>query len=74
MTLSAWTNTPLEQVKKESACENMWMNVYLFKHGRAARLIRQAEAAGFKAIVITVDIPIFSRRRGSTFYRDIGKY
>uniref|UniRef100_A0A914XG18 (S)-2-hydroxy-acid oxidase n=1 Tax=Plectus sambesii TaxID=2011161 RepID=A0A914XG18_9BILA len=75
MTLSAWSNKPLEQVKKESGCENMWMNVYIFKHrDRITQLVRRAENAGYNAIVVSVDIPILSRRKGSSFYKEVGKF
>lgn len=75
MTLSSWSNKPLEQVKKESGCENMWMNVYIYKHrDRITQLVRRAESAGYNGIVVSVDIPILSRRKGSSFYKTFGKF
>jgi len=63
MTLSSLSTTNLSELGK--ACPNSlrWFQLYVYRD-RAVTLglIRAAEAAGFKAIVLTVDTPFFGTR------------
>ncbi len=41
----------------------MWFQLYIFKNRALTEsLIQRAEAAGYHAIVVTVDVPIMARR------------
>jgi len=62
MTLSTIASTSLEDVAAE-APEIRWFQVYVFKdRGVTRRLVQRAEAAGYKALALTVDTPKFGRR------------
>ena len=40
-----------------------WFQLYIYKDRKVTKnLVKRAEAAGFKAIVLTVDAPYFGRR------------
>ena len=62
MTLSSWSTTSIEDVA--AACPGLrWFQLYVYKDQKVtADLIRRAEEAGYKALVITVDTPILGRR------------
>jgi isopentenyl diphosphate isomerase/L-lactate dehydrogenase-like FMN-dependent dehydrogenase len=40
----------------------LWFQLYIHTYDEAEALVRRAEAAGYKAIVLTVDLPRFSKR------------
>lgn len=69
MTLSTQTSTPLQDVakvfKKEPSRGPLWFQLYL-QHDKNFnfKLIKEAEAAGYEAIVLTVDAPINGTRDG----------
>lgn len=64
MTLSSWSTTSMEEVA--SSCDGKglrWFQLYVYKNQTlTANLIRRAEKAGYKALVVTVDTPILGRR------------
>ncbi len=62
MCLSSLSNTPLEDVA--AACEGpRWFQLYVFRDRGVTRdLVARAEAAGYGAIVLTVDAPVLGRR------------
>lgn len=72
MTLSTFSTTSLEDVikaGKEFEREHgipppeYWMQLYCFQNRSTSEsLIRRAEAAGYKAVVLTVDTPYLGRR------------
>jgi len=72
MTLSTFSTTPLEEVikageefKREEGVPppEYWMQLYCFQNRKTSEsLIRRAEAAGYKAVVLTVDTPYLGRR------------
>ncbi|KAJ9371019.1 hypothetical protein DTO282F9_3856 [Paecilomyces variotii] len=72
MILSTQSTTTLEDViqapVEESAGgqhrpENFWFQIYVsVNREKSASLVRRAEAAGYKAIVLTVDTPILGNR------------
>jgi 4-hydroxymandelate oxidase len=62
MTLSTLSTCSVEEVLA-AATGPVWLQLYIFKdRGITASLVRRAEAAGCKAIVLTVDAPAPGRR------------
>ncbi len=60
-TLSSLSNTPLEDVA--AAAGRRWFQLYVFRDRAVTRdLVERAEAAGYEAILLTVDAPILGRR------------
>jgi (S)-2-hydroxy-acid oxidase len=72
MTLSTFSNTSVEDVIKAGRevkrakgipAPDYWLQLYCFENREAsAKLIRRAEAAGYKAVVLTVDTPYLGKR------------
>src|SRR3954447_6609287 len=64
MTLSLAANLSIETVAAATPDSPKWFQTYLHRdRGFTAELTRRAAAAGFRAIVLTVDSPVLSRRR-----------
>ncbi|TKR60299.1 hypothetical protein L596_027564 [Steinernema carpocapsae] len=65
MICSSLSTTALEDVAKASSGEAvLWFQLYIYKDRKVTQdLIARAVKSGFKAIVLTVDTPIFGRRR-----------
>jgi len=62
MVLSTLSNTSIEDVMAHAAGP-VWFQLYIYKDREATRgLIHRAENAGCKAIVLTVDAPMWGRR------------
>lgn len=62
MTLSSLSNTDVELVAKASASP-LFFQLYVYKDRAATEaLVRRVEAAGCKALVLTVDAPLLGRR------------
>ncbi len=62
MTLSTMSSVALEEVAAE-ACTPLWFQLYIHKDRVLTKdLIQRAEQAGFKALVLTVDVPIMGKR------------
>jgi enoyl-CoA hydratase/carnithine racemase len=62
MILSTMSSIPLETVAKEATCP-LWFQLYLFKDRSITRqLIQQVTAAGYTALVLTIDVPIMGNR------------
>lgn len=60
MILSTFSNTPVEEV---AAIGPTWFQLYVYRdRGASEALVRRAEAAGCKALVLTVDAPVLGRR------------
>ncbi|MCI0434977.1 MAG: alpha-hydroxy-acid oxidizing protein [Gemmatimonadetes bacterium] len=58
MTLSTLSNFAMEEVSRE-ARGPLWFQLYVYRdRGVTCELIRRAEAAGCRAIVLTVDAPV----------------
>ncbi len=65
MTLSTFSNTPLEDVAR-AAAGRLWFQLYLYRDREvSAGLVRRAEAAGARALVLTVDTPFVGRREAN---------
>ena len=61
--LSTLSTTSLEDVAKAAPGGRLWFQLYVFKdRGLTTELVRRAEAAGYEAIVMTVDAPLLGRR------------
>lgn len=64
MILSTLSTTSIEDVSRRSPNLTKWFQLYLFTdREESIKLIRRAERAGFKALVLTVDAPKFGTRR-----------
>lgn len=62
MILSTLSNTPVEEVTA-AATGPVWFQLYVYRDRKATEgLVRRAEAAGCKALVLTVDAPLLGRR------------
>jgi 4-hydroxymandelate oxidase len=62
MTLSTLANSSIEEVAA-GASRPLWFQLYVYKDRKiTASLVQRAEAAGYKAIVFTVDSPLLGRR------------
>ena len=60
MTLSSWSTTSIEEVAAASGAAGLrWFQLYVYKDRELTRqLVERAERSGYKAIVLTVDIPV----------------
>ncbi|TKR66650.1 hypothetical protein L596_022915 [Steinernema carpocapsae] len=64
MILSSLSTTSIEDVATAANGATLWFQLYVYRDKKVTtRLIERAEQAGYKAIVLTVDAPIFGRRR-----------
>lgn len=62
MILSTLSTTPIEAVVS-AASGPVWFQLYVYKDRKATEgLVRRAEAAGCRALVLTVDAPLLGRR------------
>jgi 4-hydroxymandelate oxidase len=62
MILSTLSNTPVEEVVS-AASGPVWFQLYVYRDRKATEgLARRAEAAGCRALVLTVDAPLLGRR------------
>jgi 4-hydroxymandelate oxidase len=61
--LSALSTVTLEEVAGASPHGPKWFQLYVFRdRGLTADLVARAEAAGYEALVVTVDAPVLGRR------------
>ena len=65
MVVSTVATSSLEDVAQAAAGSPLWFQFYLLRErGMTAELLRRAEAAGYRAVVMTVDkLPVPGRRR-----------
>jgi 4-hydroxymandelate oxidase len=62
MVLSSLSNTAIEEVAA-AAGGALWFQLYVYRdRGATAALVARAEAAGARALVVTVDAPVLGRR------------
>ncbi len=62
MVLSSLSNTAVEDVCA-AASGSLWFQLYVYRdRGATAALVARAEAAGARALVLTVDAPLLGRR------------
>ncbi|MBI4419444.1 MAG: alpha-hydroxy-acid oxidizing protein [Gemmatimonadetes bacterium] len=63
--LSTMSSTPLEEIARILAPSPRWLQLYAGKNRDVAcSMIRRAEAAGYGAIAVTVDLPLLGWREG----------
>ncbi|KAJ1751912.1 Hydroxyacid oxidase 1 [Coemansia sp. RSA 1821] len=64
MILSTYSTTSMEKVIAQGdGSTQYWMQLYVYEQRSVSEaLVRRAEKAGFKAIVLTVDAPVLGRR------------
>ena len=61
--LSTTSSMPLEQVAGAAPDAERWFQLYLVGGlGPSRELVQRAEAAGYRALVVTVDLPVLGRR------------
>ncbi|MDL2343481.1 alpha-hydroxy acid oxidase [Deinococcus sp. MIMF12] len=69
MTLSTLSNTPIEEVAA-AAGGRFWFQLYLYTdRALSAEIVQRAEAAGARALVLTVDAPFLGRREANERHR-----
>ncbi|XP_054715984.1 2-Hydroxyacid oxidase 1-like [Uloborus diversus] len=57
--VSALANTDLEDVAARAPHANLWMETYIFKDRSITQsIVERAEAAGYRAIVVTISLPV----------------
>ncbi|XP_052872319.1 uncharacterized protein LOC128277829 [Anopheles cruzii] len=62
--LSTISTTSIEDVASATPGSVKWFQLYIYRDRSVTEsLVRRAEAAGFRAIVLTVDAPVFGLRR-----------
>ncbi|XP_037948816.1 peroxisomal (S)-2-hydroxy-acid oxidase GLO5 [Teleopsis dalmanni] len=62
--LSTLSTTSIEEVATAAPNTCKWFQLYVYKdRSLTEQLVRRAEKAGFKALVLTIDAPIFGQRR-----------
>ncbi len=62
MVLSTLSNVPLEEVA-QAAPGPRWFQLYVYRDRAATRsLVERVEAAGYQALILTVDAPLLGRR------------
>lgn len=63
-TMSTLSTSSIEEVAEVAPNTNKWFQLYIYKDRRLAQnIIRRAEKAGYKALVLTVDAAVFGNRR-----------
>ncbi|MCW8469922.1 alpha-hydroxy-acid oxidizing protein [Fluoribacter gormanii] len=63
MVVSAMSNRSLEDIINLSGHNNLWLQTYIFKNRALTEsLIHRAEKIGYKAIVVTIGVPISGKR------------
>ncbi|XP_067626556.1 uncharacterized protein [Eurosta solidaginis] len=62
--LSTLSTMSIEEVASVAPNTNKWFQLYVYKdRSLTEKMVRRAEEASFKAIVLTIDAPIFGQRR-----------
>ncbi|XP_053680555.1 uncharacterized protein LOC128731456 [Anopheles nili] len=63
-TLSTISTSSIEEVAEATPATPKWFQLYIYRDRQLTEsLVRRAERAGFRAIVLTVDAPVFGLRR-----------
>lgn len=62
--MSTLATCSIEEVAEVAPNTHKWFQLYIYKDRELTKkLIRRAEKAGFEALVLTVDAPVFGSRR-----------
>jgi len=68
--LSTIATSSIEEVAKANPNGRKWFQLYVYKdRSQSLNLVRRAEAAGFEALVLTVDAPYFGKRRNNVRHK-----
>ena len=63
MCVSSWATTSVEDVSLAAPSGYHWLQLYIYKNREVTKnLLLRAEAAGYKAIALTVDTAVLGRR------------
>ena len=63
MIINSWSTRNIEEIAQESGSGLRWFQLYVYRDKTiTANLVQRAAQAGYKALVITIDIPILGRR------------
>lgn len=63
-TMSTLSTTSIEDIGKHAPDTIKFFQLYIYRDRELTKkLVRRAENAGFKALVLTVDAPVFGPRR-----------
>ena len=63
MILSSWATTSIEEVAEANGSGLRWFQFHIFQDKTfTIDLVQQAECAGYKALVLTIDTPVIGRR------------
>ena len=63
--MSTMSTTSIEEIAKAAPNAVKWFQLYLYKDRRVSEQhVKRAEKNGFKAIVLTADLPVLGLRRG----------
>lgn len=69
-TLAAMSSYTIEEVRDAAPGARLWFQTYLWRDGRiVAELLDRAQASGYEALVVTVDVPRSSDRRRDRRHR-----
>lgn len=61
-TLSTASNMRLEDVREAAPQGLQWMQLYVMHRTLAERIVERAQRAGYRALVLTVDVPVSGNR------------
>lgn len=62
--MSPLSTSSIEDVAKSAPNTKKWFQLHIYKNREITKeLVRRVETEGYKAIVLTVDVPIWSSRR-----------
>lgn len=60
---SHWSSCSVEEVHTASPTSLKWIQVYIYKNRKiTSQLLKRAKNLGYKAVVLTVDVPVLGRR------------
>lgn len=63
MVVSSFSSKSMEEISQESKHQNLWLQIYLFKNrSLTENLVQRAVLCGYKGIVLTVGVPVLSKR------------
>ncbi|XP_049273542.1 uncharacterized protein LOC119399232 [Rhipicephalus sanguineus] len=70
MILSSMSTISLEEIRHKAPNCTLWLQVYIYKdRALTESLVKRAAAAGFSAIVLTADSPVFGQKIMANKYR-----
>ncbi|XP_034231733.1 hydroxyacid oxidase 1 isoform X2 [Thrips palmi] len=68
--LSTLSTSSIEEVAEAAPDATRWFQLYIYKDRSVTeQLVRRAEKAGYRALVLTVDAPVFGNRRADARHK-----